>query len=261
MLNQSVQIRTALERALNTSIWPEAAVKKLFRQVEVRSFQDGERALAEGGHVDAVWIVLSGAFVLSRMWKNDRRFLYGILKTGEITGIKPVFDGLPAAFDVIARGDATILAIAGKTIREIAASYPPVALEIISYLCRQGRVDYDALEIHSMSSVRHRIANCILWLARDEAEAAGGEVAIDSKFSQEDIADMIGAARQSVNKELRQLIKKGIIRQHYRALVILDRDRLMRVAAEDESPSRNARTKAKSKKGVGASHKNGVHSH
>jgi CRP/FNR family transcriptional regulator, cyclic AMP receptor protein len=245
MTAQSLQIRTALEREWKISRWPEAAIEKLCRHIEIKTCRDGEQILAAGDAMDAMWVVMDGALLLSKTVGNGRRFLYGLLKPGDATGIKPVFDGLPAAFDVVARGDMTLLAIPGQALRTVARSYTSVALDIISYLCRRSRDDYEALEIHTMNSVRRRIAKCILWIAPDSVERLEREIVVDSKFTQEDIADMVCAARQSVNKEIRQLIKQGILRQRYRALVILDRERLASVAADDEMLARGLHVRLK----------------
>jgi CRP/FNR family transcriptional regulator, cyclic AMP receptor protein len=110
-------------------------------------------------------------------------------------------------------------------------------MQIIAFLCRRARTDYEAIELHAMNSVRCRIAKTILWIARGQQTVNGQEVVIDSRLSQEDLADVVCAARQSVNRELRRLMREGILKQRYRTLVILDRERLLHVAGEDEALS------------------------
>src|SRR5208282_4446606 len=104
MKDRFAPIRAALERTRVTSRWPEAAVEELCADGEMKTYGDGERAVTAGDEVDALWIVTQGNFLLSKTWQNGRRFLYSYLRPGQTTGILPVFDGLPAAFDVIARG-------------------------------------------------------------------------------------------------------------------------------------------------------------
>ena len=193
--------------------------------------------MSAGDEIDAMWIVSEGTFLLSKSWHNGRRFLYSYLEAGQSTGILPVFDGQPAVFDVTARGEGEMLVISGQALRDVAKSFPAVALDLISYLCRRSRVDYEAIQMHAMNSVRCRIAKTILWLTRGQTDASGTEIVIDSKITQEDLADMVSAARQSVNRELRTLMKEGILKQRYRALVVLNRERLLRAAAEDEALS------------------------
>jgi CRP/FNR family transcriptional regulator, cyclic AMP receptor protein len=234
MTNQLALTRAALERTRVTSTWPEAAVEKLCADAELRVCHDEERVIAAGDEIDAMWIVSEGTFLLSRAWRSGRRFLYSYIEAGQTTGILPVFDGAPAAFDVTARGDGTMLVISGRALRDVAKSFPEVALEIIAYLCRRTRVDYEAIEMHAMNSVRCRIAKTILWLTRGQTGSSGSEIVIDSKITQEDLADMVSAARQSVNRELRGLMKEGILKQRYRSLVVLNRERLIRAASEDE---------------------------
>jgi CRP/FNR family transcriptional regulator, cyclic AMP receptor protein len=237
MKNQSAQIRAALERTRLTSKWPEAALEDICNKSEMRAYNDGERAYSAGEVVDAVWIVTEGSFLLAKPWQNGRRFIYAFLRPGQSTGVFPVFDGLPAAFDVTARGDASAVVVPGEAMRSVAARFPEAALELIAYMCRRARQDYDMIELHAMNSVRCRIAKAILWISRGQAPTKGTEIIVDSRISQEDLADVVCAARQSVNRELRALMREGILKQRYRTLVILDRDRLAQVASEDDDPS------------------------
>jgi CRP-like cAMP-binding protein len=148
-----------------------------------------------------------------------------------------VFDGLPAPFDVIARGRASAIVMSGHALRSTAARHPQVALAVIELLCRRTRNDFEVIELHAMNSVRCRIAKSILWIARGQSPIGAEEIVVDSKISQEDLADVVCAARQSVNRELRRLMREGILKQRYRTLVITDREALIRVAAEDEALS------------------------
>ena len=218
-----------------TSGWPEPAIAEFCAGAESKTYRDGERAVSAGDKIDSIWIVTEGSFLLSRSWHNGRRFVYSFLSPGQMTGVLPVFDGLPAAFDATARGDATAIVVPGTAVRSVTAHFPEAALEIVAFLCRRTRMDYEAIELHAMNSVRCRIAKAILWIARGQERTIGAEA--DPRISQEELADIVCAARQSVNRELRRLMREGIIKQRYRALAILDRDRLLRVAGEDEALS------------------------
>jgi CRP/FNR family cyclic AMP-dependent transcriptional regulator len=67
-------------------------------------------------------------------------------------------------------------------------------------------------------------------LARDTGPADGGEIRLDWPFTQEDLANMIGGTRQSVNRLLSGLVEDGLIRIERDTLVITDVDRLARSA-------------------------------
>ena len=237
MRDKDAQIRAALERTRVTSGWPEEAVDEICANAEIRFYEDGERLCTAGDAVDLVWIITEGCFLMARSWQNGRRFLYSFSRPGQSTGILSVFDGLPAPFDVVARGRATAVVVPGGVVRTVAARHPQVALAVIELLCRRARTDFEAIELHAMNSVRCRIAKSILWIARGQAALETDEIVIDSKISQEELADVVCAARQSVNRELRRLMREGILKQRYRTLVITNREALIRVAAEDEALS------------------------
>lgn len=240
---KDAQIRAALERTRLTANWPAAAVDEICANAEIKVYKDGERACSAGDAIDAIWIITDGCFLLSKTWQNGRRFLYSFSRPGQTSGILPVFDGMPAPFDVTARDHAAAIVISGAAVRSVATNHPEVALEVIALLCRRSRTDLEAIELHAMNSVRCRIAKTILWIARGRSAIESDEIVVDSKVSQEDLADTVCAARQSVNRELRRLMQEGILKQRYRTLVILDRDRLIKVAAEDEALSSTAESR------------------
>ncbi len=231
------QVRALIERTQITKNWPDKAVTELCANSELRAFRDGERVVSSGDHNDGMWIVTDGSFLLSRMWPNGRRFVYSTLRPGQATGIQTIFDGEPATLDLVARGHAAAIMVSGEALRAIARKYPDVALDLIGHLCRHTRTDLEAIERHAMNSVRCRIAKSILAIA---GAPISSDRETDTKISQEDLADIVCAARQSVNRELRRLMKEGVIKQRYRAIVVLDRERLLRVAAEDEDLSQAA---------------------
>ena len=237
MRDKDAQIRAALERTRVTSGWPQDAVDEVCADAEIKTYEDGERLCSAGDAIDSISVIIEGCFLMARTWQNGRRFLYSFSGPGQSAGILPVFDGLPAPFDVMARGRASAIVMSGRALRSVAARHPQVALAVIELLCRRTRTDFEAIELHAMNSVRCRIAKSILWIARGQSPMDADEIVIDSKISQEDLADVVCAARQSVNRELRRLMREGILKQRYRTLVITDREALIRVAAEDEALS------------------------
>src|SRR5580698_7794992 len=147
MKSQTASLRGALERTRVTSTWPEKAIDEVCASAELRRYDCGERAVTAGDQIDAMWIVTEGSFLLSRTWRNGRRFLYTYIRPGQSTGILPVFDGEPAAFDATARGRATTVVVPGETLRDAARHHSEVALGLITYLCRRTRMDYEAVEL------------------------------------------------------------------------------------------------------------------
>jgi CRP-like cAMP-binding protein len=237
--HQLAQIREALDRTRITSKWPHSAVTDLCTQSEMHAYRDGERIITSGEQVDAMWIVTEGSFFLTKTWANGRRFLYGRLRPGQFTGLLPVFDGLPAAFDLTAHGNGAAIVAPGDVLRAMVRKHPEIAFDVLGFMCRRARMNLESIERHAMNSVRCRIAKSILAIADDQA-SSDRRIAFDTRISQEDLADIVCAARQSVNRELRRLMKEGIIKQGYRAIIVLDRARLSLVASEDEELSPSA---------------------
>ncbi len=75
-------------------------------------------------------------------------------------------------------------------------------------------------------SVEERLAHVLLSLGRRHGVREGSNVRIDLPLSQHDLADMIGASRQTVNRELRKLAEEGLIQVERCKVTILNDERL-----------------------------------
>ena len=107
----------------------------------------------------------------------------------------PVFDGLPAAFDLTAHGNGTAIVVPGEVLRAMIRKHPEIAVDVLGLMCQRARMDLESIERHAMNSVRCRIAKSILAIADNQA-LSDRRVAFDTRISQEDLADIVCAARQ-----------------------------------------------------------------
>jgi CRP/FNR family transcriptional regulator len=71
-----------------------------------------------------------------------------------------------------------------------------------------------------------RVTHVLLSLGEKHGVREGNALRIDIPFSQQDLADMVGASRQRVNLELNRLVKQGLIRVERCQITILDDERL-----------------------------------
>jgi CRP-like cAMP-binding protein len=228
------RIEEALAATRLTSAWPAPATEALVSAAVLRSFSRGEYAMREGEPADRLIVVIEGLFVLSKNGLNGRRFIYGDIRPGQLGGLVPVFDGFPGTFDMVARDKATAIVVPGETVRKIAATYPEVAMQFVRAMCRRSRIDYEAIALRTMNSTRSRLAKYLLWLGRGPSTDATGGIIVEGAASQEELADTLGAARQTINREMKRLEDDGVVRLGYRSLAIIDRDKLFEIASEED---------------------------
>ncbi|TFH33184.1 MAG: helix-turn-helix domain-containing protein [Deltaproteobacteria bacterium] len=78
--------------------------------------------------------------------------------------------------------------------------------------------------------ITSRLAKKILELGDTVGIREGGQVRFGVKITQKELASMIGATRESINKQLKSLRDQGLVRISGGTIEILNRDRLVQRA-------------------------------
>jgi len=78
------------------------------------------------------------------------------------------------------------------------------------------------IEDRAFLDVSARLAKELLRLAKNHGSGNGSAARIELRLSQQELGDLIGATRESVNKQLREWTRAGILRQERDRIEILD---------------------------------------
>ena len=186
------------------------------------------------------WHVLqTGALVISRVAPSGRRAVTEILGPGDVIAVGVDLGSGPCG-ERAAQPD--VRALVRSCVLSIAASelLPAVVRDPESWAWAQGLMARRVAQIErSLARVLTlRIRDRVHELLRDLADAhgrqCGGGVRVDLPLSQDLIASMVGATRESVNRALRALEHEGAVRRLGRRYVLLG---VARAAGQFEGPS------------------------
>lgn len=199
-----------------------AALSHTLRALNVEA---GRRILSAGQPAEAAYIVESGEVELF-VRRGGRRMLIGIQGVGGVFGDVPLLCDEPVPFNVTARTDAVLLEVGRAHLTELLAAHPAIALRwLTSVVKRLERAHRRVVEL-AVGDLRSRT------LALLANELAGREGGPELRLTQEELAALLGARRQSVNKILRRLAGEGLIRQRYGQLDVVDPARILELAGE-----------------------------
>ena len=100
--------------------------------------------------------------------------------------------------------------------------HPDLCVAMIELLCERLRWVSDNVEDAVFLDIPNRLAKRLFVLMENHGVPVDDGIRLDLKLSQESLAQMLGATRESVNKGLRSLQDRGIVRYYYGEVVILD---------------------------------------
>ena len=145
------------------------------------------------------------------------------MAAGEVLGEVAMMDNGTRSADVIAGSKVEALILSRTDIKRFLADHPEAAVAMIAELCSKIRSATDMFENQAQVVANNRLARCLLRFGEKwGVEQADGSVRIDQPFSQSDIGEFSGLARENVNRHLKSWEAEGIIKFEGRTLILID---------------------------------------
>jgi len=188
---------------------------------QVQTLQRGDVLFNEGDTPDALFVVLSGriAIAIGNKPLDSRESMLALMETGDLFGELGMLDNGPRSAMARAIETSSVLRIAYAPVLEQINSVPNMLWGVIKLLASRLRVMDEVLADSVFLDVTGRTAKRLL-------ELSSGKDEFVLPVTQEELAGMVGASRERVNKAIGSFIRLGWLEQHDRQYKILMRDRL-----------------------------------
>ena len=188
----------------------------------------GEVLFHEGDSGDKLYIVLDGKVKLGRTSSDGRENLLAILGPGSMFGELSLFDPGPRSATVTAVTDAEFVSLSHEDLLRWLEGRPAVARGLLTQLAGRLRKANDVVADLVFSDVPGRVAKALLDLAERFGRTADDGVHVHHDLTQEELAQLVGASRETVNKALADFASRGWLRLEPRSVVIMDMERMTR---------------------------------
>ncbi|RJK98330.1 Crp/Fnr family transcriptional regulator [Vallicoccus soli] len=188
----------------------------------------GDVLFHEGQPGDQLYVVTSGKIKLGRTSSDGRENLLAIQGPGEMFGELSLFDPGPRTATATAVTSTTLIALGHADLQPWLTGRPEVATQLLRALAQRLRRTNDTLADLVFSDVPGRVAKALLDLAKRFGVQSEDGIHVTHDLTQEELAQLVGASRETVNKALADFAQRGWLRHEARAVVILDVERLTR---------------------------------
>ena len=205
---------------------PLQAIAQTLRR---RRFRRGEVLFHEGDPGDSLFIVASGAVKVVVPSEEGDEAILATLRRGDFLGELALLDGAPRSASAIALEATETMALPRDRFKALVASEPVIRDALLSSLAGElRRLTAHVAELHFLD-LTGRLAARLARLAEEHGtREADGSIRLDAPLTQSDLAAMIGATRQSVNKLLGEFVEEGLLRLDRDAILIPDLEALVR---------------------------------
>jgi CRP/FNR family transcriptional regulator, cyclic AMP receptor protein len=207
---------------LFTDLSPDE-VEKLAAASGVQDLRRGDVLFREDEESDCLYVVMDGRIAIAKRSIDGRESVVALMEGGDLFGEMPLFDRQGRSAEARALEMSQVLVIGYGPVREIYEHRPELLWGVVGLLASRLRTMDVALADTVFLDVTGRTAKRLV-------EMAGGADEFSLPVTQEELAAMVGASRERVNKAIASFIKLGWVEQRDRRYRITDREQLSRRA-------------------------------
>jgi CRP-like cAMP-binding protein len=199
---------------------PEDVLEELRGRTKVQRLGKGELLFSQGDASHELFVVADGRIAIATRSSDGRESMVAVLEGGALFGELGLFDDEPRSADARALTDSEVVALAYDDVRAVLQARPQILWVIVRLLSRRLRATDEALADAVFLDVPARTAKRLL-------ELAGSADEFQLPMTQEDLAGLVGASRERVNKALAMFTRLGWVEVTGRSRYhILDREAL-----------------------------------
>ncbi|WP_299615809.1 Crp/Fnr family transcriptional regulator [Pelagibius sp.] len=155
---------------------------------------------------DAIYVVEKGSVEISITSPSGKKLSLNVMRPPDVFGEIAALDGGPRTATAICMEDTTLLRFGGKKLRVAMLNRPEVGVNLIAILCARLRWVSQQVEDLAIRNLEGRLARRLLILHHKFSDETGS-----LRFSQSELADFLGATRESTNKTLQGWRSRGLI--------------------------------------------------
>jgi CRP-like cAMP-binding protein len=203
-----------------------ADCRVLFGSARRKRFDAGQMIFAAGEPGSMVMLIETGRVEVSVTSMSGRKSVLAHMGPGEVLGEIAALDGGVRSADTVATHAVTGLVLSRENILTFVTERPAVAQAIITELCRKVRNASDMFTTQSITEGAPRLAQAVLRLFDKWGE---GDL-LTERFSQTEIGEFSGLARENVNRHFKAWSAAGVLDTTGRRLRLIDRAALEDIA-------------------------------
>jgi CRP-like cAMP-binding protein len=197
----------------------ELVIGSIRRYVYEKRAARGEQILAEGDIADVLYFVAEGVVKVFKTSADGKEQILRIIRPGESFNDVPVLTGGVSLVSAAAMGPVALYALKKSDLERIMREHPQIAFNVIEVLSQRVAELISLVEDLSFRHVTGRVAKVLL-------EYAGDKTGDRPRLTQQEMAAMIGTAREMVGRSLKSLEGDGAIRMERSRIIITDQEAL-----------------------------------
>ena len=190
---------------------PEEDVRTLTSVAKRRTFRSGEVIFHREDPGQVLYMIKEGKVKICIISPDGQEISLAVLGKGEYFGEFALLDGLPRSSDAVALEKVECYTLQRSDFQNAILKNPKIAILVLEALTKRLRKTDQMIEDLIFLDVYGRVAKKLLELADTHGVKVDDGIRIDVRLTQQELASMVGASRESVNKVLGYFTDKDFI--------------------------------------------------
>ncbi len=196
----------------------EEAIARIAALCVRRQLSAGEVLFVKGDEGDALYGIRRGQIRIATGTESGKRLTLNVLGPGDLLGEIALLDGRSRTADAIAAEPSELFMVRRQDFLRLLEREPRIAVHLIELLCERVRWISERMEETALLPLEVRLARRIRTLADD--------FGTDLHISQEELGILLGVTRESINRQLQQWRREGLVELGRSRIRLLDPERL-----------------------------------
>ena len=209
---------------------PDEDLKLLTRHKTEQNYKKGEIIFREGAFPSGIFFIMSGMVKKYKLDHEGREQIIYVASAGELIGYHAILeeDRYPDSAAALETG--RIGFISREDFLFALQQSPVLSKRLLKTLSHEFAVLVNSVALFAQKPVRNRLALQLVVLREKYKKESQQGMPIEINMSREDLASVVGTARENVVRELTELKEKGLIETKGRKIIVLDVKKLIQIA-------------------------------
>ena len=204
----------------------EPELDELMAVTTTRKVDAREVLFRKGDRSDQLFVIVEGRLKATATGADGREVVFALMEPGETIGEVSILEALERSATVVALEPTELLCIHRRDLMPFLERHPRVAIRLARGLARRLRRLSEHVEDTSFLTLSSRLAKKLLALADSFGCATDEGVRIELRLPQQEIGELVGTSRESINKQLRSWAHQGIVSFESGYVTVRDRPAL-----------------------------------
>lgn len=204
----------------------ETQLQQVAQTAALRTYHKHEFIVREGDPGGTFYIILDGSVAVTRVASDGRETILSILKSNDFFGEMSLFDSSLRSASIKTLSDVKVGVIDEKAFLDVLERSPKIARYLVTALSQRLRAANQLIAATTSQDIRARLASLLLNLSQSFGEKAENGVKITLRLTNQEMANMIGTTRETVNRTLNRFWDEKLIDMRTSHVIVVEPEKL-----------------------------------